>query len=121
MKVGLEEPELKELIKSQKMKDLWAQVNKDYQVIIIDTPGLIDDIYAANLAAFCDMNIFVIGSSVSSKELIDTALYELEYQHSRPTGLLLNQVPARYIFDNRVIGEMEKQPNRILNKLLFWK
>lgn len=121
MKMGKDDPEMKELIKSQRMRDLWKWINEEYQIIIIDAPGIIQEGYAGNLAGFTDLYVLIAGSSKSDKERVDTALKELEFQYARPAGILLNEVPHVYIFDQRVIGEMDKQPNRFLHKLLFWK
>lgn len=121
IRIGADDPEMKELLRTQRMSDLWIKVKQDYQVVIIDAPGVIEEGYAANLAALTDLYVLVVGSSKSDKERVDTALRQLEFLHARPAGILLNEVPHVYIFDQRVIGEMDKQPNRFLNKLLFWK
>ncbi len=121
IRIGSDDPEMKELLRTQRMNDLWNRAKQDYQVVIIDAPGVIEEGYAANLAALTDLYVLVVGSSKSDKERVDTALRQLEFLHARPAGILLNEVPHVYIFDQRVIGEMDKQPNRFLNKLLFWK
>lgn len=101
-------PGMKELVKSDRMASLWEELKKEYELIVVDAPGIIEDDYAVNLAQQCDVNFFVIGSNRSSKPYVDASLEELEERRIRPTGLILNRMKRSFIEDPRIHVQRRK-------------
>jgi tyrosine-protein kinase Etk/Wzc len=99
---------LKELIKSNRMRQLIEGLKGSYDRIIIDAPSVIKSNYATNLAALADINLFVIGSSKVKSKYIDASLKELESQGIRPEGIILNRVLPVYIDDVRILEERRR-------------
>lgn len=115
IKVGQKGPFMKELAKSKKMFDLMDQLKKDYEVVIMDCPGVIETDYSINLAAMADLCVFVIGSSIVNKSLVDESLRDLHIAGVRPSGIILNRVLPIFIDDVRI--KLETQRSR----MRFWK
>lgn len=95
------EPHMKELIKSQAMINLWDVLKDEYDIIIIDSPGIIEEHYAINLAAISNMTFMVVGSSQVDKAVVDESLRELDAVGIRPQGIILNRVEPIYVDDKR--------------------
>lgn len=102
-------PGMKELVKSDKMQALWDKLKEEYELIVVEAPGIIEDDYAVNLAQQCDVNFFVIGSNKASKPYVDASLEELEERRIRPTGLILNRMKRSYVEDPRIHVQRRKQ------------
>lgn len=103
------DPYMKEIVKSEAMRNFVEELRKAYDLVIIDAPGLIDEHYTANLAALSDLCLFVIGSPNSTKDLVNESLVELEHAGVVPCGIVLNKVLPVYIDDTRI----KKALNRI--------
>jgi Mrp family chromosome partitioning ATPase/uncharacterized protein involved in exopolysaccharide biosynthesis len=106
---------MKELVKSQKMIQLIEQMKRDYEVIVMDTPGVIETDYTVNLVAMTDLHIFVIGSSIANKKIVNESLRDLFHSGVKPSGIILNRVSPVYIEDMRIKTEVQK------TKMHFWK
>ena len=104
-----DDPYMKEIVKSEAMRNFIEDLRKAYDLVIIDAPGLIDEHYTANLAALSDLCLFVIGSPNSTKDLVNESLLELEHAGVVPCGIVLNKVLPVYIDDTRI----KKALNRI--------
>ncbi|NGX42080.1 MAG: putative tyrosine-protein kinase YveL [Chlamydiae bacterium] len=102
------DPTMKELVKSEKMSDLWKTVKGKYDLIIIDAPGVIEDDYATNLAALTDLCLLVVGSSLVKKSTIDETLRVLDFSGTKPWGILLNRIDPIYIDNERIKLETKK-------------
>jgi succinoglycan biosynthesis transport protein ExoP len=106
---------MKEGVKSPKMNQLMEKIKKEYDVIIMDLPGVIETDYTINLAAMSDIRLFVIGSPVVDKKRVDESLRDLLAAEIKPSGIILNRVSPIYIEDIRIKLELEKV------KSSFWK
>jgi len=115
IKVGQNDLFMKELLKSQKMIQLVDQIKKDYEVFILDTPGVIETDYTINLVAMTDLHIFVIGSSVADKKMVNESLRDLFIAGAKPSGIILNRVSSVYIEDMRIKLETQR------SKMHFWR
>lgn len=115
------ELKMKEFLKSPNMIELWKKLKSEYDFIIIDAPGIIEDQYAPNLAALSDLTIFVIGSSQVPKDVIDESLKELDVMKLKPSGIILNRVLPIYIDDIRIKLESKRVQKSFWQKLAFWK
>ncbi len=112
-------PYMKELIKSEKMRNLKETLAKEYDLIVIDAPGIIDDDYSANLVATAQVLLFLIGSKKIEKPLIDESLNELQTLGIIPAGILLNRVLSIYIEDQRIKMELRRNRHRWIKHWFF--
>ena len=108
IKVGKKDPFMKEMVKSHKMAELMAELKVEYEIIMMDVPGVIETDYSINLSSMADYRIFVIGSSITIKSLIDESLRELEIAGVKINGIVLNRVLPVYIEDERIKLETER-------------
>ena len=104
LSVGQGDIYLKELIKSEAMDKLILDLKENYQVIIIDTPGLLFSDIGTNLAYHTDASLFLIGSGITEKSNVDLTLSQLDDKGIRPLGIVLNHVEPTYIEDKRVLN-----------------
>lgn len=121
MTIGKREPAMKELLKGKQAQALWRHLRSKYEIIIIDSPGTIEEDYAVNLAEVSDLSLLVVGSSHVAKSTVDEALAVLDASHARPVGILLNRVDKAYISDKRILLDIKKTRGGILKELLFWR
>lgn len=112
---------MKELVKSSNMNRLWEKLQNEYEVIVIDAPGIIQDDYAPNIVAFANYCVFVIGSTMVSKNLVDESFKELGVYGVKPCGIVLNHVPAIYIEDEKLRLENKRKRRQFWKKLFFIK
>jgi len=121
IKLGVEEPFMKELIKTRRVKELMNALKSEYELIIFDVPGIIDEDYAINLAAIADLCVFVIGSSLVNRSTINQSLEALYRFGVKPCGIILNRVLPVYIEDNKIKQEIKKSSSYFWEKLFFWR
>ena len=93
MKVLSPAPDLLELMNSPAMARLWETARGAYDLVIVDGPGISEDDAAPFLAGLVDRLIFVIGSPMAAKSVVDSALARLEEHHVRPALLVMNMAP----------------------------
>lgn len=103
------DPEMKELLSSESMKKLWEELGKEYDVIVVDAPGIIEDDCAINLAEQCDTSLLVVNSRKTNKSSVDACLNELDERKIEPTGLILNQIKRGYVEDPRIQTQMGQE------------
>lgn len=106
--IGSLESGMKELIKSSNMENLIAKLKNSYDIVIIDAPGIIEESYGINLAAYSHLTLFVVGSSIVTKNLIDESLLALSNYGVLPAGIILNKVPSVFLFDERAKLEAKR-------------
>lgn len=111
------DPALKELIKSDRMKALWTELYLNYDIVIVDAPGVIVEEYTVNLVHLAELSVFVVDSSKITKTLLDQALSHFQYFHVKPTGILLNRVLPVYIEDERIDIEFKRNKMSWLKRL----
>lgn len=85
MPSGVVPPNPSELLESKTFQDMLFELQKSYDVIIIDSPplGLVSD--AEILAQFCDMHLFVVRYGVTQKEAVEEVL-----EKARISGVFKN-------------------------------
>ena len=108
IQLNRENPLMKELVLSEKMSGFWQEMNRNYDVIVIDSPGVIHDDYAVNLASFTDLNLFVVGSSKVKKHVVDEALATMDAGGVRPSAIILNLVDSVYIENQGTKDELKR-------------
>ncbi len=118
--VGKGDLHLKELAKSGPMISLINKLKNSYDIVIIDTPGLIENDAATSLALLTDVNVFIVGSSLTDRTAVDSSLNDLIERHIVPYGIILNQVPPIYVEDERVLAELKRMKDRVKGSFLKW-
>lgn len=113
------DPHLKEMIKSPQMTRFLASVRENYDLVILDCSGVIEDDYAINVAKLADTSLFVI-SSETPQPLVDSAVKEMGNKGLRPDGIILTHVPEIYVDDERVIKEMSRVKKRQKKRFFLW-
>jgi capsular polysaccharide biosynthesis protein/cellulose biosynthesis protein BcsQ len=121
IKLTQKEPGMKELLKSKEAVALWSHLKSKYEIIIIDIPGVIQEDYSTNLLEASDLGVFIIGSSIVSKNTVDESLNVLDSSSSRPAGILLNRIDHAYISHERILFETRRSRDSLWKKLQFWR
>lgn len=106
--LGFRDGHMKEKVKSARFKQGYQALKDAYDVIILDSPGVLEEEDAPNLATYSDLTLFVVNSTTTKKEVIDTALTALSQRDIRPSGMILNRVNTTYIRDPRIKTEISK-------------
>ncbi len=104
-----EDSDMKELVKSTNMVELWLYLCRQYDWIYIETPGIIADDYAINLTQMCLATIFVIGSSQTNIHLVEGALKQLSEAGVIPLCVILNRVLPVYIDDEHILRQLKRR------------
>lgn len=108
-------PRMKELIKSKRMKEFIQEARARYPLILIDSPGVIDEDYTTNISELSDSTLLFVGSSKVKKSKVDVALSVLDKAGVRATGLILNRVKKIYIDDYRLKQEVKKSNRQLFS------
>ncbi|MBM4148252.1 MAG: polysaccharide biosynthesis tyrosine autokinase [Lentisphaerae bacterium] len=87
---GPSSPNPSELLGSRKMKEFLAEVRKEYDYIIIDTPPVLFVSDASVLAALADGVIFVVRAGATTRTLLVRAREQLEGVKAKIIGSVLN-------------------------------
>lgn len=87
-------PNPSELLGSQRMRDLVAQLSQT-ALVIIDSPPLLPVTDAAILAARADGALIVTSAGRTTYDMLQKALENLEKAHAHTLGVVLNKVPKR--------------------------
>ncbi|MGB3762455.1 MAG: polysaccharide biosynthesis tyrosine autokinase, partial [Ornithinimicrobium sp.] len=88
-------PNPAELLGSERMKNLIADLVNRFDTVIIDAPPLLPVTDAAVLAGVTDGAIIVVGTGVIKKEHLVKTLARLEQAQGAVLGLILNRLPVR--------------------------
>lgn len=120
IKVGKNGPYMKELVKSAQMNELMNRLKNEYDVVVMDTPGVIETDYTINLVDMTDLHVFVIGSSIANIKTVHESLRDLYHAGVKPTGIILNRVAPVYVEDTRIKLETQRS-RRHLWEAIFGK
>lgn len=82
-----------DLLSSQKMRELLAEVRLEYDVVIVDSPALLSVTDAATLAAQADGALLVIDSRHSRQWQISEAVGRLRMGGASVLGVVMNRTP----------------------------
>lgn len=85
-------PNPSEVLGSQRMRDLMAELSRD-AIVIIDTPPLLPVTDAAVLASSADGAVVVVSAGRTTYEMMQRSLANLGKARARPLGVVLNKVP----------------------------
>ncbi|WES62869.1 polysaccharide biosynthesis tyrosine autokinase [Microbacter sp. GSS18] len=87
-------PNPSEVLGSQRMKDLIANLSA-HAIVIIDTPPLLPVTDAAVLATATDGAVVVLSTGKTTFDMLHKALENLDKARARPLGVVMNKVPRR--------------------------
>src|SRR6478736_5787641 len=87
-------PNPSEVLGSQRMRELIANLSK-HAYVIIDSPPLLPVTDAAILATSADGAIVVVTAGKTTYDMMNKALLNLEKVSARALGVVLNKVPRR--------------------------
>jgi len=99
MKMGHQD-NVEELMKSERWTKLWTWLQNEYDMVVLDAPGIIENDYGISLMELADASVFVIASPSAKRSLVKSSLEELDRRHIRPTGLVMNRMEKKYIETN---------------------
>ncbi|MGM1050382.1 MAG: CpsD/CapB family tyrosine-protein kinase [Bacillota bacterium] len=81
-----------ELIDSLAMLELLEQMKEQYDVILMDTPSVLDVTDSVIVSALCDGVIMVVAAGKVKKEKLKKAQEQLEHVNARILGIVINRV-----------------------------
>lgn len=105
-------PNPDELIESQKTKNLFAELRRIYDYIIVDTPplGLVGDAFLLN--KYSDVTIFVVRNNFSKKKLVTQNLDEAINNNMKNLNVVINETVWRESDVDRIFyGDSVKKKN----------
>lgn len=93
--------DLLDLAKGPAMPRLWDLLRQNYDLIIMESPAVLDHPISGTLAGFMDEIIYVLASPISDRRLVDAGLEFLEDRGLVPRALIFNRVNPYYLEDVR--------------------
>src|SRR5699024_8696800 len=88
-------PNPSELLQTQAMSDLLADLRKQFDVILIDAPPLLPVTDAAILASQADGAVLVVRHGKTTRDQVHHSVDRLEGVGARLVGTVLNMTPNR--------------------------
>jgi receptor protein-tyrosine kinase len=88
-------PNPAELLQSNAMTQLLADLRDQYDMVIVDAPPLLPVTDAALLAAQADGALLVVRHGKTTRDQLTQAVNRLAQVDASPVGVVLNMVPAR--------------------------
>ena len=92
---GPRPPNPSELLQSDAMRDLMAELRATYDVVLIDSPPLLPVTDAALLAAQADGLLAVIRHGKTSRDQLRHALERVEQVDAKCVGVVINLAPTK--------------------------
>ncbi|MCX7591436.1 MAG: polysaccharide biosynthesis tyrosine autokinase, partial [Kiritimatiellae bacterium] len=125
---GPPSPNPSELLGSNAMKNFLAEVRRQYEWVIVDTPPVLFVSDATILGAMCDGVVLVVKAGMNTRTMLLRAREQLAAVHARIIGVVLNQAVlstmgryystyytygySRYARDYRRYGRAPDSPRR---------
>ncbi len=100
--------DMKELVKTPKMRELMALLRERYQVVILDLPGLLTEDYAINVLSLADQSVYIVSSEKTSRKQLNDCFKGLEFHRIKPLGLILNRMLDIFVDDARIRSESHR-------------
>lgn len=101
---GATPPNPSELLGSAAMQQVLAELGKDFDTVVLDTPPLLPVADAAVLAAVASGVVLVLRANVVRKEQVRRSVQALKAADARLLGCVLNGVPPAASKDNEQYG-----------------
>jgi Mrp family chromosome partitioning ATPase/uncharacterized protein involved in exopolysaccharide biosynthesis len=106
--------DLLDLAKGAAMPRLWDMIRQNYDLIITESPAVLDHPLSGTVAGFQDEIIYVLASSISDRRLVDAGLEFLEDRGFAPRAIIFNRVNPYYLEDvrqQRIIRNLAERRN----------
>jgi Mrp family chromosome partitioning ATPase len=100
--------DMKELVKTSKMKELMDLLRKSYDVVILDIPGIVEEDYAVNVLSHSDESVFFISSSKTTRKYVNDSFKDLDFHGIKPIGIVLNRILDTFLDDVRIKAESRR-------------
>lgn len=88
---------MRERVKSLGSQKLLSHLRDEYNIILLDSPGILEKDYSCNVNSIADHVVYVIRSGQDKKSDVDKALILLEDRGIVPLGMILNDVSSEYL------------------------
>ncbi len=115
-----QETNIKEFIRKGPMKQLIDELRRQFDVVIFDTPGVMDHDHTLNVLVHADHTLFVIGSNQVNRDYVDTSLRECELVDVVPIGIVLNRALKIFVDDIRIQVEGGRSANTSTSGQTSW-
>ncbi len=92
---GSEESSMIHLLHSTRLPELLRRCRKEFDIVLIDAPPVLQLADARILARLCDAVIFVIQSGKTTRDMVTAACRQFYEDHSRVLGTILNKWDPR--------------------------
>lgn len=109
----------KSMVRKGGISQLLQKLRSEYEIILLDSPGILSREYSLSLLEIADYSLFVVGSSRTCKKYIDKSLRECEIAGISPIGFILNRALKIFIDDLFVEIESSKNPYHLLRSLFL--
>lgn len=92
-----------ELLDSPQMLDLIQELNRRFDVVLIDGPALLSVTDASILASVVDGVVLVVGAGVARVETVRSAQQQLSNVRAKLMGVVVNRAPvgSRFLYERR--------------------
>ena len=84
-------PNPTELLGSQQMQELIAQLRREYDVVLLDTPALLSVTDAAVLVPLVDGVVLIVARTRSRREAVRAVRRQLDNVNAHPVGVVVNR------------------------------
>lgn len=88
-------PNPSELLGSRAMQETLRELERRFDVVIIDAPPLLPVTDAAVLSTIADGTVIVVGVGSAKREQLAASMNALEHVNANVLGLVLNKVPTK--------------------------
>lgn len=95
-KAEIHDENLPELIKSTNMARLWDYLQREYEIVIVDSPPVKEDGVAVEIAKLIEVPVSMVASSKVKKSAFDRSIALLEMNGISPKATLINMVDSVY-------------------------
>jgi Mrp family chromosome partitioning ATPase/uncharacterized protein involved in exopolysaccharide biosynthesis len=124
IRVQTMQADLLDLAKGSAMPRLWDLLRQNYDLIITESPSVLDHPIAGTIAGFQDELIYIIASPVSDRRLADAGLEFLEDRGLAPRALIFNRVDPYYLEDvrqQRIIRNLAERRSPLDDLIAFFQ
>lgn len=92
------------LLSSGHWEAFLSEARKTYDLIILDSPPVIQVADALTLADYVDTTLFVIAHQSTKRGMIEEAIHRFDTIHKPVTGIVMSKMPARLVAQSYYSG-----------------
>lgn len=111
---------VKEGLSRNQAERFLSELHARYDVVIFDSPGVLDEDYSLDLFHLADMTLYVIGSNKVKRRYVEAAFKECEQAEVRPQYIILNRALRIFIDDVRVDMANKKASSGLVKGVRSW-